>query len=142
VVPRKPAAILENGGAYLIDRDDVLIDRANPEDLNRWPVFRDAGMFAEDRKAKLARGWVCLDDLDPETRARVSTLDLSDPEDIVLTFRDDPVRLRLGADAYAGKIAVYSTRRNQWTGEIGPLEYVDLRFPDRIYLKVISQEAR
>jgi len=142
VVPRTPAAIFESGEAYLLDRDNVLIERIDPEDRDRLPVFRDTGMFAENRKAKLAQGWICLDELEAEIRARVSSLDLSDPEDIVLTFRDDPVRLRLGLNPYAGKIAGYLSRRNQWTEDFGPLEYVDLRFPDRIYLKVISQEAR
>ena len=142
VVPRIPEAVLESGGAWLIDRDALPIEPADPEDLTRLPLFRDSGLFAEDRELKLANGWGCLDALGPELRARVSSLDLSDAADVVLTFRDDPVRIRLGTDAYAEKAAEYLSRRGDWTAEYGLLEYVDFRISGRIFFKVISQEAR
>jgi cell division septal protein FtsQ len=142
VVPRKPDAVLESGGGYLLDRDNALIERAGPEARDRWPVFADAGMFADNRAAKLTQAWACLNDLAPEVQARVSRLDVTDPDDVVLTFRDEAVRLRLGGESFGQKVATYTSHRDRWMAEIGPLEYVDLRFSDRIYLKAIPQEAR
>jgi len=142
VVPRTPAAVLESGGDYLLDRDNALIERADPEARDRFPLFSDAGLFADNRTAKLAQAWACLNDLAPEIQARVARLDVTDPDDVVLTFRDDAARLRLGGESFGRKVATYSAHRDRWTAEIGPLEYVDLRFSDRIYLKAIPQEAR
>jgi cell division septal protein FtsQ len=142
VVPRVPAAVLESGGDYLLDRDNALIERANPDARSRLPVFSDAGMFAANREAKLGRAWACLNDLAPEVQARVARVDVTDPDDIVLSFRDDAVRLRLGGDSFGQKVATYAAHRERWTAALGPLEYVDLRFSDRIYLKAIPQEAR
>ncbi len=142
VEPRRPAAILDTGGGYLLGRDDVVIEPARPEDRNRLPAFHDNGMFASDRTAKLAQAWACWEDLDAETKARVLILDVTDPENVVLKFRDDPVELRLGAESFGSKITTYLAGRDRWSHNLGPLEYVDLRFSDRIYLKAGPEEAR
>lgn len=141
IVPRMPAAILDGGNGFLLGRDDVLIEPARSGDRDRLPLIHDGGMFAADRKAKLDRAWACWDDLDSGTQAHVLGLDVTDPEDVVLTFRDDPVKLRLGAESFARKITTYMTRRDRWTGDFGPLEYVDFRFSDRIYLKAVTEEG-
>ena len=97
-------------------------------------------MFAEGRDVKLALAWACWDELDAADRERVRRLDVTRPDDVVATFRDDPVRIRLGAEGFARKIAEYRGARDRWTGAFGALEYVDLRFPDRIYLKAAVEE--
>lgn len=142
IIPRLPAAILDGGNGFLLGRDNVAIDPARLEDRDRLPIFHDNGMFASAREARLNQAWACWDDLDPETQARVAVLDVTDPDDVVLTFRDDPVRLRLGADAFARKIADYASGRERWTRDFGRLEYVDFRFSDRIYLKAVPEEGR
>jgi cell division septal protein FtsQ len=141
VVPRMPAAILDGGNGFLLGRDDVLIEPARAGDRDRLPLIHDGGMFVDDRKAKLDRAWACWDDLDSETQTQILGFDVTDPGDVVLTFRDDPVKLRLGAESFARKIATYRAGRDRWTGDFGPLEYVDLRFPDRIYLKAVTEEG-
>ena len=140
ITPRRPAAILDAGRGFLLDRDNALIEPARPGDQERLPLFHDDGMFAASRDAKLALAWACWDDLDAADRERVRRLDVTRPDDVVATFRDDPVRLRLGAEGFARKIAEYRGARDRWTAAFGPLEYVDLRFPDRIYLKAAVEE--
>lgn len=142
IVPRLPVAILDIGNGYLLGRDNVPIETAGAEDWDRLPLFHDDGMFVSDREARLALGWACWDDLDPETRARVARLDLTDPADVALTFRDDPVRLRLGNENFSKKIAEYAAGRVLWARDFGRLEYVDFRFADRIYLKAVPEEGR
>ncbi|MHB8053954.1 MAG: cell division protein FtsQ/DivIB [Candidatus Aminicenantales bacterium] len=142
VIPRRPVAILDAGSGFLLSRDNVQIEPARLEDRDRLPVFHDDKMFAADRALKLDRAWACWEDLDAETEARVLVLDVSDPEDVILTFRDEPIWLRLGADSFGRKITTYLAGRDHWSRDFGPLEYVDLRFPDRVYLKAGTEEAR
>lgn len=142
IVPRLPVAILDAGTGYLLGRDNVPIEPARVEDLDRLPVFHDDGMFAADRETRLRLAWACWDDLAPETQARVARLDVTDPADVALTFRDDPVRLRLGTGSFSEKIAEYEAGRVRWTRDFGRLEYVDFRFSDRIYLKAVPEEGR
>jgi len=142
IQPRVPAAILDAGGGYLLGRDGIPIEPALPGDGDRLPVFHDDGMFAADRELKLSRAWACFEDSDAGTRARILSLNVTDPDDVVLTFRDDPVELRLGAESYGLKIATYLAGRDRWSRDLGPLEYVDLRFSDRIYLKAVMEEAQ
>lgn len=142
IQPRLPTAILDAGGGYLLGRDGIPIEPALPGDADRLPVFRDGAQFAEDRELKLARAWACWEDCGAEIKARISVLDVTDPDDLVLTFRDDPVVLRLGTESYGMKITTYLAGRNRWSRDLGPLEYVDLRFPDRIYLKAGIEEAQ
>lgn len=141
ITPRRPAAILDGGNGFLLGRDNVLIEPARPEDRDRLPLIHDGGLFVDDREVKLNLAWACWDDLDSGTQDRVLALDVTRPDDVVLTFRDDPVRLRLGAESFAPKIAEYLSGRDRWAGDFGPLEYVDLRFPDRIYLKALAKEG-
>ena len=142
IQPRLPAAILDVGGGYLLGRDGVLIEPALPGDADRLPLIRDEGMFAADRELKLNRAWACFEDCDAGTKARILALDVTDPENVVLTFRNDPVQLRLGTESYGLKIATYLAGRDGWSRDFGPLEYVDLRFSDRIYLKAGMEEAQ
>jgi len=141
ITPRLPAAILDGGNGFLLGRDNVLIEPACPGDRDRLPLIHDDGMFVDDREAKLDRAWACWEDLDSGTQDLVLGLDVTRPDDVVLTFRDDPVKLRLGAESFARKITEYLTGRDRWTGDFGSLEYVDLRFPDRIYLKAVTEEG-
>jgi cell division septal protein FtsQ len=141
VTPRRPVAILDAGIGFLLGRDNVQIEPARLEDRESLPVFHDDRMFATDRDLKLDRAWACWEDLDAGTKARVRALDVSDPEDIILTFRDEPVWLRLGEESFGRKISTYLAGRDHWSRDFGPLEYVDLRFPDRIYLKADTEEA-
>ncbi|MBN1938676.1 MAG: FtsQ-type POTRA domain-containing protein [Candidatus Aminicenantes bacterium] len=142
IVPRQPEAILDAGKAYLLGRDNVPIEPARAEDANRLPIFHDDGLFVSDREARLRLAWACWDDLDAATRDRVARLDVSDPADVALSFRDDPVLLRLGSGQFAAKIAEYAAGRVRWAREFGRLEYVDFRFADRIYLKAAPEEGR
>jgi len=142
IVPRLPAAILDTGTGWLLGRDNVPIEAARAVDRDVLPVFHDDGMFTSEREARLNQAWACWDDLDPETRLRIASLDVTDETDVALSFRDDPVKLHLGTKDFARKITEYATGRVRWTRDFGRLEYVDFRFSDRIYLKAVSEEGR
>lgn len=156
LVPRQPAARisraelqaqearqpqLRRDAVYLIDRDGVELERAEGEAAAALPLFTDEAGFAADRAEKLSRAWACLDGLAGDARLDVSSIDLSDPGNAVLTFRSGPTRVFLGDGGFGPRLDDYLKNRDRWTRAFGLLEYVDLRFDDRVYLKPAAPSA-
>lgn len=132
---RRPMAVLDRGTLFLVDKEGVLLGPAGPASGGGLPVLRDDGRFAEDYTAKIGRARACLESLSASHRARVETLDLTDPGCLSLTFRGDPARLLLGSEGFGEKAALYIRRARAWAADYGSLSTVDLRLPDRAYLK-------
>jgi cell division protein FtsQ len=135
VTPRQPVAVLEKNVPVLIDQEGVELGPPPSEARAALPVFIDSQGFAEDARDKALLGWSCLRDLTAEDRADIAALDVSDPGDVIATLRSGPTKLKLGEDLFRQKLALYRRTKDRWTQEFGPLEYMDLRFPDRIYIR-------
>jgi cell division septal protein FtsQ len=140
VTERTPRALVQGSRLALVDEEGVELERPATADAFELPVLADQNGFRKDRLEKLSLAWQCLDDLSPAERARVAGLDLTDPGTVGLRFRDDPVRIKLGDRGFGEKIRFYGERKAEWENEFGELEYVDLRFDGRVYLK--SREPR
>jgi len=135
VAVREPAAVLEKEGLILIDPEGVELGPAGPERSSGLPVLVDEGRFRDGAADKIGRARECLDAMTPEERSEAETLDLSDAGDVVLKFRSGPTRLKLGDELFGQRIALFRKMKDRWESELGPLEYVDLRFSDRVYVK-------
>ena len=136
VEERTPRALLERHGTVLVDAEGVELGApATPEEA-ALPVLADRDGFRDRRAEKLRLAWACLDELPAVERASLARIDLSDPGTVELEFRDDPVRVRLGGGAFAGRLRLFRERRAGWEGALGALETVDLRFDDRVYIKL------
>jgi cell division septal protein FtsQ len=135
VAPRRPAAVLDGIEPFLIARDNVVLGPASSVDVLRFPLFRDDRAFAADRERKLERAWACLEDLGPTLVEHVETLDLSDPSDVVLVFRDDPTQIKLGDDLFRQRAGFWLVHRDRLRRAYGPMEYVDLRISGRTIFK-------
>jgi hypothetical protein len=135
ITPRAPAALLQRDVVYLIDRDGVELQKAEPVAFRGLPLLVDGGRFVEERADKLRRAWDGLDGLPDEKRLGVESLDLTDPSNTILKFRSEPTRVLLGDRSFAVRIADFLNSKERWTHAFGLLEYVDLRFDNRVYLK-------
>jgi cell division septal protein FtsQ len=135
LVPRTPAALLRSGAVTLIDREGVELRKAEPGEFPGLPLLVDEAGFAQDRADKLRRAWECLDGLTDAERLEVESIDLTDLSNAVLKFRAEPTRVLLGDAGFGARIADFLKNRERWTRTFGLLEYVDLRFDDRVYLK-------
>ena len=140
VTERTPKALVQGSGLTLIDKEGVELERTVSADAFELPILADQNGFRNGRPEKLGLAWQCLDDLSPEERAQVAGLDLTNPGTIELRFRDDPVGIKLGDRGFREKVRFYEERKAEWENEFGDLEYVDLRFDGRVYLK--SREPR
>ncbi len=136
---RRPAAVLRVGQAnLLIDEQGVLLEQLNSREESPLPLFVDASEFQDHYQEKLNLAWTCLNSLPAEIREEVESLDLSQMDSLSLTFKDRPTRLILGAERFLEKIQFFLDTADRLESENGPLEYVDLRFDDRIYFKPLA----
>jgi hypothetical protein len=102
----------------------------------------DSSRFRERYEEKLALAWVCLASLTTREVSALDAIDVSRPGSISVFFPDHPTRLVLGGDHFAENLRYYLSRHENLEGQAGPLEYVDLSFQDRIYLKPLPALAK
>ena len=138
VEPRVPIAILDKNPPLLVDAEGFEIGPANAGAETALPRFEDADGFVRGAKEKIGLGWSCLRELPPADRADVESLDLTRRGDVVLKFRSDPARLKLGEDGFAAKVGWFREKRGRWEREFGAIESLDLRFRDRIFVKTAA----
>lgn len=143
---RLPAAVLRVGRAnLLIDQEGVMLEQLNAREESPLPLLVDASEFQDYYREKLNLAWACLNSLTAEIREEVDALDLSQIDSLSLTFKDRSTRLILGADRFLEKTRFFLNSLARLESDNGPLEYVDLRFDDRIYfrpLAILGQAAR
>lgn len=133
---RIPWGILRAGGSLLlIDRDGVTLEHLTAREEADLPLLIDSADFRTAYKEKLAMAWECQGSLVPEDQALVDTIDLSQSDSVSLVLKGQLTRLILGTDRYSEKLKFYLSSKDRLEGEYGLLEYVDLRFTDRIYFK-------
>ena len=133
---REPAAVLKTGDSFLmIDRDGVWLEQlAAREDAN-LPLLLDSASFRDNYQEKLGLAWKCLDALTPDQRLEIEALDLSDPESVSVYLLGQTTRLILGGESFSERLSFIQSYKETMEGQNGPLEYIDLRFDDRIIFK-------
>lgn len=138
---RVPRALLERNGLSLVDGDGVELGAPGTPEEAGLPILVDRDGFRDGRAAKLRLAWDCLAGLPAPERGAVSRLDLSDLGTVEVGFRDDPVRIRLGGREFAERIRLFREHRAEWEGALGALDTIDLRFDDRVYIKLRGPEG-
>ncbi|MFQ6109066.1 MAG: cell division protein FtsQ/DivIB [Candidatus Aminicenantales bacterium] len=131
---RVPAAVVRKENHYLIDRDGILLEKINPQERKDLPLFVDANHFKRSYQEKLHLAWECLESLPSEERKQVELLDLSEYANVTIKLKGEETRLKLGADHFSRKLQIFRSYRTKLEA-LCPLEYVDLRFDDRLYIK-------
>jgi cell division septal protein FtsQ len=133
---REPAAVLRVGESlFVIAEDGVVLERLTAREDADLPVLVDSGLFEDRYHDKLRLAWDCLKSLTAEERASVETLDVSRTDSVGLLFKGQSTRIILGRERFSEKLREYWSNKDGWESQNGALEYVDLRFDDRVYLK-------
>ena len=130
---RIPAAVLKKEAFHLIDREGVLIEQHDSKEYMELPLLIDSNNFEKDYKAKINLAWECLDNFAPTERKKIDVLDLSGFENVKVKFRDSPTWIIFGNDLFSEKLQSVQTRRASLK-KYGELEYIDLRFKDRLII--------
>ncbi len=139
---RVPAAVLEVGSGFiLVDEDGAYLERlAAREDVD-LPLLRDSGSFQTRYQEKLRLAWACLKSLTQKDISGLDALDLSRSGSVSVYIQHLPTRLILGDRGFGEKLRFFQSYRERLESEYGPLEYIDLSFDDRIYIKPLPTMA-
>jgi cell division septal protein FtsQ len=133
---RHPVALLkkENENLYLIDEEGVELRKINSAEYENFPLLVDSNNFEKDYKEKLTIAWECLRSLSPSERGQIKALDLTEYGNVTIQFKETDAKIILGSDRFSQKLKLYQSSCDQLE-QYGALEYVDLRIPDRLYIK-------
>jgi cell division protein FtsQ len=145
---RRPMGIGRlSGSLYLVDASGVVIDEYGPNyaqlDLpiiDGLAARPSAGAsLVDEPRARLAARVISGLESRPDLADRVSQIDVSDPHDAVVILEGDPVMLRLGEEAFADRIQEYLDIAPALRERVAELDYVDLRFDERLYVRPVSK---
>jgi cell division septal protein FtsQ len=143
VTEREPVAIGRvKDEVYLIDEAGVLIDQYGPQhgDLD-LPIVDglvatdSAGEVGADRsRAQLAAALIASVAADPAIAAQISQVDVTNVDNVAVTLNGDPALIYVGRDQFLPRLRSYLQLAPALRDRVPDIEYVDLRFDNRIYV--------
>jgi len=144
VLEREPIGVGRIGDSlYLIDRHGSIIDSFGPnyaeldlpiiDGLEASPS--EGGLMVDQARAALAVR--IIDDFDtrPDLAARVSQVDVTDVHDAVVILKGDTAVLRIGNEQFLKRLQAYVELAPALRERIPQIDYADLRFGERVYVK-------
>lgn len=157
VSERQPIGIARiNGGEiYLVDERGVIIDQYGPQYADfDLPIIdgleATAGRAAsatsgsvrgapdsltDERRAELAARLMASLRARPQVARRVSQIDVTDLHNATVILGGDPAVIQLGEDQFLPRLQAYLDLAAALRERVPDIDYVDLRFDDRIYVR-------
>lgn len=134
-------------GLYLVDGNGRVIDQYGPtySDLN-LPIINGLGEVSrathevDPERAGLAAAFLRSLEKEPSLAARVAQVDVSDVHDAVAMLDNDPALLHLGEERFLERLQSYVELAPALLNQVPEIDYIDLRFEQRIYLRPRSGE--
>ena len=134
---------------YLIDENGLLIDEYSPQyaDLDLPIVDGLTGVMrgdgdADEARAALAARLIAAVGSRPEIAKRLSQIDVSDLHNATVILTGDPATLYVGDDRFLPRLESYQDLASALRERVPDIEYVDLRFDDRIYVRPAGKPGR
>ena len=149
VQERLPIAIARRGSRLLlVDERGVAIDEYGPAysalDLPIVDGFsgeRENAAEDETRGALAARLVMALRQK-PVVAGRLSQVDVSDVHNVTILLNDDPAELRVGDDHFLERVESYLSLSDALHARVPEIDYVDLRFDGRVYVRPLGTPGR
>jgi cell division septal protein FtsQ len=144
VSERRPFGLCRLGNQlYLIDRGGTVMDEFGPQyaefDL---PIVdglvkapRSGKPAIDENRAELAARVVDAIQGSEQLVKRVSQIDVSDAHDAVVLLDNDQAQLHVGEDRFRERLQSYLEIADALRERIPDIDYVDLRFEQRVYVK-------
>lgn len=128
---------------YLLDRTGTIIDEFGPQYAEFDLPIIDGVVRPEpghepaidQRHTELAARLLDALEGHPHLEARVSQIDVRDPYDAVVLLDGDPALLHLGTARFAERLQGYVEIATALRDRVADIDYVDLRFDERIYVR-------
>jgi cell division septal protein FtsQ len=140
---RAPVGISRVGETmYLVDERGVLIDQYGPlyADLD-LPIIDGLatpsadGTAADAARAELAARIITSIRSKPWLAKKLSQVDVGDLHNASVILSGDPAVIYLGDDQFAQRLQTYVDLASALRDRVPGIDYVDLRFDDRIYVR-------
>jgi cell division protein FtsQ len=149
VVERRPIAISRAGEAlFLVDEHGDEIDEYGPRYADfDLPIVdglaRDGeqGDDVNERRMQLASRLLRDVRSRPDLARRIAQLDVSDPRDAVVMVDQETTRVRLGDERFVERLQSYVELAPAFHERVPAIDYVDLRFGERVYVGLHSEVA-
>jgi cell division protein FtsQ len=149
VQERTPTAIGRmDGQLFLIDERGGPIDRFGPQystlDLPIVDGFSrsDAEKSTNEARAAVAARLMVSIRQKPAVARRLSQVDVSDAHNVSILLNDDPAELRLGDDRFLERLESYLSLASALRERVPAIDYVDLRFDGRVYVRPVGKPGR
>ena len=134
---------------YLVDGVGTVIDEHGPRftdfDLPVIDGLSAGGtqeFVVDPARVQLAAHLISELETRPELAARVSQIDVRDSFDAVVLLSDDPALIRLGNERFVERLQEYLELGPALRARVPDIDYVDLRFEQRIYVRPANPGSR
>jgi cell division protein FtsQ len=151
VSERQPIGIarINGGDMYLVDERGVIIDQYGPQyadfDLpiiDGLSAVNQEGSLTDERRAELAARLTAALKAKPQVARRVSQIDVTDLHNVSVILSGDAAVIQLGEDQFLPRLQAYLELAQALRERVADIDYVDLRFDDRIYVKPVPRSRR
>jgi cell division protein FtsQ len=149
IAERQPIGIGRiNGNLFLVDEAGTAIDAYGPPyaelDL---PIIdgldtTTGGAGAKDARARLAARLMVGLRSRPEVAKRVSQIDVRDLHNAAVILNGDPATVYVGEDRFLPRLESYLELASAVRERVADIDYVDLRFDERIYVRPVQARRR
>ena len=130
---RKPFAVLQKEFLFVIDTEGVIVSRLEAHNIS-LPLLFDESNFKDYYREKIDLARECLENMTLEERQNIEILNLSENLNVKVKMRDSFTWLVLGNNNFGENIRRFQAEKT-YLERYGDLEYVDLRFQDRFFIK-------
>ena len=151
VSERQPIGIGRiNADMYLVDERGVIIDQYGPQyaDLD-LPIIDglsaapgDGGSLTDEGRADLAARVIAALKAKPAIARRLSQVDVNDLHNASVILSGDHAMIQLGEDQFLRRLQAYLDLAPTLRERVADIDYVDLRFDDRIYVRPTKAEPK
>lgn len=144
VVERKPMGLGRiDGRLFLIDATGIVIEEYGAQHAEYdLPIVdglrgdsRATGFLIDPARAMLAARLIDATAGDPAVGPRVSQIDVTDAHDAVVLLDGDRALLHVGEGQFLERLRSYIALAPTLRGRLSDIDYVDLRFDERIYVR-------
>jgi cell division protein FtsQ len=143
VSERRPMGLCRLGNSlYLIDPNGTLIDEFGPQYAEFDLPIIDGLVRApntgqptiDEARAELAARVIEALSARKDIAQRISQIDVRDPHDAVVLLQDDAALLHLGEEKFLERVQSYVDLAPALRQRVPDIDYVDLRFDERVYV--------
>ena len=153
IAERQPVGVGRLGDQlYLLDQRGDIIDEFGPDHAEfDFPIIDGLaaaetseadGLAVDAGRAALAMRLLAALQARPDLASRVSQIDVSDVRDAVVLLKGDTALVRVGDDQFAERLQSYLDLAPALRREVPQIDYVDLRFGERVYVRPQATGAR